>query len=133
MRFGGIPRSILTMQPREPGASGAVSLAGTAGSALGALMVGLVGGILLGSAAPVWAWVAVAGFAAGLVDSALGDSLQATYVCGRCGEKPEVARHGGCGARATRISGLAGLDNDVVNWITSFAGAALALALRRCC
>ena len=75
--------------------------------------------------------VAAAGFVGSAVDSVLGDRLQAVYRCPACGTSPEVARHDGCQVRALRVAGVPGLDNDAVNWITTFSGAVLALVLHR--
>ena len=74
--------------------------------------------------------VAAGGVIGAVADSVLGDGLQASYRCPECGAEPEVANHEGCERRAERRSGVAGLDNDIVNWITSLVGAASALALR---
>ncbi len=128
MRSGVTPRSILTLARRPRGASGAVSLPGTLGSAAGALAVGGAGAWLVagGGVATALA-VALAGLAGSLFDSALGAGLQAVYRCPECGASPEVARHTGCSTRADRVSGLPGLDNDVVNWLATLAGAAVGL------
>ncbi len=133
VRFGGTPRSILSFKHTAPGASGAVTCLGTIASALGALSVGLAGQLLLRLPLCGWVAVTVAGFFASLLDSLLGDSLQAVYRCRECGERPEVARHDGCPARAERQAGIPGLDNDVVNWIATLAGAGGAWLLLRLC
>jgi uncharacterized protein (TIGR00297 family) len=127
-RWGAQPRSILTFKRQPPGTSGAVSLVGTLGLAAGALAVGGAGAWLLaeGSAGTVVV-VALAGFAGALFDSFLGAGLQATYRCAACGATSEVARHAGCAARARRIAGLPGLDNDAVNGLATLAGAVVAM------
>ncbi len=127
-RLGRNPRSILTMRPRPPGSSGAVSIQGTTAAALGGLAVALAGSWWLGGPAGSIIAVTLAGFIGSTVDSVLGDGLQAVYSCSECGARPEVARHPGCGRPAKRMSGLPGLDNDVVNWIATAAGAAAAMA-----
>ncbi len=117
------------MRRQPPGTSGAVSWPGTLGGLAGSLAVAL-GGLWL---TPQWAaaWIAVtaAGFLGALVDSLLGAAFQAKYRCDACGATPQVARHAGCPARAARTSGLPGLDNDVVNWLATGAGAAVAVWL----
>lgn len=126
VRFGGTPRSVLTLRPRPSGSSGAVSAAGTAAAAAGALAVALAGRWWVGG--PWIASVTLAGLFGAMMDSVLGDGLQAAYHCPDCGASPEVARHAGCVGRATRHAGLPGLDNDIVNWITTMVGAAGAVA-----
>lgn len=129
LRLGKSARSPLTWSRQPPGTSGAVSLLGTAGAAVGALAVGLLGrGLAAGVGAPVAA-VGLAGWLAALIDSVLGAGLQAVYRCPGCGRSPQVARHEGCSARAVRVSGVPGLDNDMVNWVATGAGAAAAVML----
>ncbi|HSG82565.1 MAG TPA: DUF92 domain-containing protein [Gemmatimonadota bacterium] len=128
IRWGGNPRSILSFKRQNPGTSGAVSLAGTLGSAAGAVAVGGVGAWLVaaGGSGTVLA-VGMAGLGGAVVDSLLGASLQAVYRCPECGATPEVARHSGCSEQAQRVSGVPGLDNDAVNGLATFTGAVLAL------
>lgn len=126
VRLGRQPRSILTLRPRPAGSSGAVSIPGTLGAAGGSLAVALAGtGLVAGPGAAGLVAVAAGGFIGSLVDSALGDALQAVYRCPACGARPEVARHEGCAVRAARVAGLPGLDNDVVNWLATTAGGAV--------
>ncbi len=128
VRLGRTPRSILTLHPQAPGTSGAVSLPGTLASALGALAVAAAGRWLIeGVDGRAVASVAMAGLAGSIVDSLLGAGIQASYRCSTCGATPEVAAHGGCPVPAKRVAGLPGLDNDVVNWISTAAGAAAAV------
>ncbi len=133
VRFGATPRSILTLRPRPRGASGAVSLVGTLGSVAGALALGAAGQLFLELPGCGWGAVALAGFIGALFDSLLGDGLQAVYRCPECGAQPETARHRDCPHRAERLSGVPGLDNDVVNWITTIVGAGSAVALQSLC
>lgn len=123
LRLGKSPRSPLTGQRQPPGTSGAVSLPGTAGAAVGAVAVALLGRWLVGLGGGSVAAVGLAGWLAALIDSLLGAGLQAVYHCPGCGRSPQVARHEGCSVRAVRVSGVAGLDNDMVNWLATGAGA----------
>jgi uncharacterized protein (TIGR00297 family) len=129
LRLGKSPRSPLTWRRQAPGTSGAVSFPGTAGAALGACAVGLLGRCLTADVGTPVAAVGLAGWLAALIDSLLGAGLQAVYRCPRCGRSPQVARHEECSVRAVRVSGVPGLDNDVVNWLATGAGAAAALGL----
>jgi uncharacterized protein (TIGR00297 family) len=124
------PRLITTGAVVPRGTSGAVSLPGTAGGALGALvMAGLVLALGLGRR------IATAGLAAGVLgmvgDSLLGATVQARYRCRRCDAPAEGAVH--CGELAMRAGGFAWLDNDGVNLAATSAGALAAVALSRCC
>jgi uncharacterized protein (TIGR00297 family) len=126
VRSGARPRSILTFEVQEPGTSGAISLPGTVGSAVGACAVGAAGAWLLGEGGLRCAFVvAISGLAGSLFDSLLGAGPQAGYRCPECGSSPEVARHADCPATAERISGLPGLDNDAVNFLATQVGALL--------
>jgi uncharacterized protein (TIGR00297 family) len=124
------PRLITTRAPVARGTSGAVSLLGTAGGALGALATaGLA--LALGTGPRV----AAAGLAAGILgmlgDSLLGATLQVRCRCRRCGAACERGAH--CGLPAERVGGLSWLDNDGVNLAATSAGALAATALARCC
>jgi uncharacterized protein (TIGR00297 family) len=125
VRLGRRPRSIITFRAQPPGTSGAVSLPGTLGAAAGALAVAAVGRWLVpGVDASGLIAVSLGGLAGSLADSLAGAGVQAVYRCPACGATPEVARHAGCPKRALRISGLPGVDNDMVNWIATATGAA---------
>jgi len=125
------PRSILTFQPVTPGTSGGLSFVGTLGAALGSLVLaGLSVGlapeaVLSGRAGTAFLIMASAGFLASLVDSLLGATVQARFVCDRCGKATEKKVH--CGGEATRlVGGARWMDNDAVNVLAALSGALLA-------
>ncbi len=126
VRLGRRPRSILTWRRRPRGASGAVSLSGSSAALVGAAVIGVAAWVLASRLEAGMA-VTVGGLSGAVIDSVLGEGVQARYECSVCGRRPEVARHDGCEARAQRVSGLPGLDNDVVNWISTATGAAIAM------
>lgn len=115
--FGGwsrtAPRDILTGQPVLAGASGGITLFGTAGGALGASLVGL------SSAAVAGAWslfspALILGMLGMLVDSILGAAVQGRFHCAAC-DQPTERRVHRCGRPSRHTGGLAWLTNDGVN------------------
>jgi uncharacterized protein (TIGR00297 family) len=124
-RSGVVPRSIVTGQRVARGASGGITLAGTSGGCLGAILIGFMAW-LVGLATPGGAvWVAAAGVAGMLVDSILGASLQARWRCVPCGATIETPAHS-CGAPGVPLSGWRWLDNDAVNAVATLVGAMVA-------
>jgi len=131
------PRLITTGRPVDPGTSGGISAVGTAAAAGGALLIGLALALLLrvpafAADAPAFGWwVVPAALAGGLggamIDSLLGATLQAIY---RYPDGRETERrHGRDGRPNAFIRGLPWLGNDLVNLLSSVAGAAIAVLL----
>ena len=125
------PRLISSWKPVERGTSGGVSLYGSlaalGGSALVALLAGLV--------RPVGAFLPVAGiaFLGGLVgsffDSFLGATVQAIYLCPHCEKETEKHPLHTCGTPTQRLRGLSWLNNDMVNAFCALAGSIVGLIL----
>jgi len=121
------PRLITTGLVVSPGCSGGITLLGTAGGLSGAFTIAGLSGLV----APVLGWrgavVAATGGAVGmLVDSLLGATVQARFVCPVCGVVSERAAGEGCHGRVSLARGIRWLDNDAVNLAGSLAGALLA-------
>jgi uncharacterized protein (TIGR00297 family) len=124
------PRLITSGRTVEPGTSGGVTIAGTSAAAAGALLIGLIFWALLAAGGgPGGWWVIPAALLGGLggamIDSFLGATVQAIYAYpdGRETER-RVARDG----RPTRfLRGWAWLTNDMVNLLSSVAGALIAV------
>lgn len=128
------PRLITSGRPVAPGTSGGVSPLGTAASAAGALLIGAILFALLvaeGAPADGTAWVVAAALAGGvagaLIDSLMGATVQAIYAYpdGRETER-RVARDG---RPNSFVRGWPWLNNDLVNLISSVAGALVAVGV----
>jgi uncharacterized protein (TIGR00297 family) len=134
------PRLITSGQVVEVGTSGGVSRLGIAASAAGALVIGL-GALIFATIDQVirdakdplrFAWVVpvalLGGMVGSTVDSLLGASVQAIYHCPACAKETEKRIHG-CGTGAEHTRGWRWLNNDMVNFISSWAGALTAAVL----
>jgi uncharacterized protein (TIGR00297 family) len=125
--LGDDPRSIINWASLQPGESGGVTAAGMLGSAAGAAWIGLVA-MLLGLPHGVGIAALVSGVGGSLADSVLGATIQERRYCNACDEPTERAVHL-CGAATRRSGGIAGLDNDVVNLLSTIAGFLLGVAV----
>jgi uncharacterized protein (TIGR00297 family) len=132
------PRLITSGRVVEPGTSGGVSAVGTLAAAAGACCVGLIAIVMrlleqqLSGDIGGFAWwllpaALIGGLGGALFDSLLGASWQAIYSSpdGRHTERP-YARDG---RPNTFHRGLRWLNNDAVNFLSSVAGAVLAVLL----
>jgi uncharacterized protein (TIGR00297 family) len=120
------PRSILTWRPVAPGTSGGVNLLGMLAMVAGAAFVAF-GGRALAIEVPILA-VVLAGFLGAIADSIVGATLQDRRWCDNCQKSTERMVHG-CGTPTRHAGGLTVVDNDLVNLIATFAGAAIAALL----
>ena len=125
------PRLITTMDTVPPGTSGGITLLGTLGSAVGALFIGV--SILALAAAERSHWLPwlvpaalVGGLAGSFADSLLGATVQAMYRS-PAGETERRASRDG--TPNTLVRGWSWMNNDMVNFLSSLAGGAAALAV----
>ncbi len=119
---GGKTRLVTTFAAVEPGRSGGISFVGTTGGALGAFVIALSAfPWLQGSPWKGATVITCAGVVGSFVDSLLGVSVQAQYMCGQCAKVTERTVH--CGAPATRVRGKAWIGNDIVNLACTISGA----------
>jgi uncharacterized protein (TIGR00297 family) len=121
------PRSIATGAPVSAGASGGITLLGTAGGILGAIGIAALAGWLFRGPVIAAAAIAVAGVAGMLVDSWLGATVQGLFECPACGaqvERGDIL----CHEPVQRIRGWPWLDNNSVNLAATLVGAGLAAA-----
>lgn len=125
------PRLITSFQAVEAGTSGGVSQLGLLATVMGAFLIGAVGG-LFNSTLPFLQLVlvsVVAGLAGSLFDSLLGATLQAIYFCPVCAKETERHPLHGCGTPTRQIRGVSWMNNDIVNFLASLLGAAVAIGL----
>jgi uncharacterized protein (TIGR00297 family) len=112
-----------------PGTSGGMTLVGSAGGAMGALIVSATGALVTGTLAMIPAATLI-GFAGMVVDSMLGAGLQGRFHCQTCDEASEWRVHR-CGSPTVLRGGLRWVDNDMVNFLaTAFAAGAALLSWR---
>jgi uncharacterized protein (TIGR00297 family) len=128
-RSGMTPRLLGFGRTVPPGTSGGMTLVGSAGGAMGALIVSGSGALVTGVLAMCLAGTLI-GFAGMVVDSILGAVLQGRFHCQTCDEPSEWRVHR-CGRPTVLRGGLAWLDNDMVNFLaTAFAAGAALLSWR---
>lgn len=123
---GGLPRSIVSLEPLPPGTSGAVTVPGTLASIAGAAFITAVAHLTGIRSAPVA--VFVGGVAGSLADSLVGATIQERRWCDGCSEPTERRTHS-CGRNTRIIGGVPGARNDFVNVVCTLVGAAVAAAI----
>jgi uncharacterized protein (TIGR00297 family) len=121
---GKAPRLITTFRPAPTGASGAISLPGTAAALAGACLIAAVA-LPFGLDVRGVLAVALGGFVGAMTDSLLGATLQVQYRCPACGKLTERRTH--CDDQPTEPArGLPWLGNDLVNALSTLTGAVVA-------
>ena len=120
------PRSILTWRPVAPGTSGGVNVLGMLAMLAGAAFIAY-GGRALSIEVPIAA-VVLGGFVGAIADSVVGATLQDRRWCDTCQKSTERLVHA-CGTTTRHAGGITLVDNDLVNLIATFAGAAIAALL----
>jgi uncharacterized protein (TIGR00297 family) len=127
------PRSILTLRSTVTGASGGVTVAGLAASAVGAaLIAGLASASFTSMsrhASRRTIPIALGGFTGALVDSVLGATVQEVRFCDACAGETEERVHR-CGAQTRVTRGAPWCDNDTVNALATAAGATMAILVQ---
>ena len=122
------PRLITTGEHVPRGTSGAVSLLGYFAILGGSGLIGSLGWALTHD----WRFLPVALLAGGIgstVDSILGATIQAIFLCPECKKETEQNPEHACGTITQRVRGWNWLRNDQVNFAATIAGALAALLL----
>jgi uncharacterized protein (TIGR00297 family) len=123
----GSPRLITTWRHVPAGTSGAVSAEGAAATVAGAALIAAAGA-LLGWRVEVAVAAFLGGVAGAAADSLVGATLQERRRCPSCATDTEQRTHV-CGAVTMAAGGLAWLENDAVNLLSSVVGAAVAVSV----
>jgi uncharacterized protein (TIGR00297 family) len=131
------PRLITTGKPVAPGTSGGITLLGNAASAVGACTLGLFFRLMQavripdtprGSLARLPLIALFSGMAGSLFDSLLGATVQAMYYCPTCQVETERRVHR-CGTLTIPLRGIPWMNNDVVNFLATAFGGAVAMGI----
>jgi uncharacterized protein (TIGR00297 family) len=117
------PRSILTGKPVTIGQSGGVTLAGTVAGVFGGVVIAIIT-LLVGWGGSMAIAAIIGGIGGCTLDSILGAAVQVRRWCDHCNEITERPVHD-CGTATRVIGGLASMDNDAVNAVSSAFGALL--------
>jgi uncharacterized protein (TIGR00297 family) len=107
------PRLLLLGRSVPPGTSGGMTVLGSAGAVVGALVVAGTA-VAIGASPGLLPAATLIGFAGMVTDSALGTRCQGRFRCPACDVASEWRVHR-CGTRTVGQGGLEWLDNDGVN------------------
>lgn len=125
----GQPWSLRTLGRVPTGTSGAVSVPGSMGMIVGAVLLAFVAALCgLISRADITA-VGLAGTVGAVADTVIGAFWQARRWCPTCERETEQDVHR-CGAPTQPWRGVGWLTNDAVNLLCTMSGAVLALGVR---
>ena len=120
--------NILNFKETEQGTSGGVSLVGFTGALAGALFISLISVLWIDKNQIDFILVVVfAGFAASLIDSLLGGTVQIKYKCTECDRIIDKKAH--CGKNALKVKGIKIVNNDLVNLISGLIGGFIVYSL----
>jgi uncharacterized protein (TIGR00297 family) len=119
------PISVRSFSVVPQGTSGAISFLGTFAGIAGSLLIAVFSYLLFKLTMVLAFLVFVFGFLGNIIDTLLGAYVQAAYKCPICGLETEKLHH--CGQRTGLIRGFSFLNNDTVNFLSSFAAALIGI------
>jgi uncharacterized protein (TIGR00297 family) len=121
--------NIMNFRHVKQGTSGGVSLNGTVGAILGAVLIAVSG--LAFNKLPYIQYlilIITCGIFGNFTDSLLGASLQILNKCTQCRILTEKKIH--CGCKTVRYKGVKFFNNDMVNFVSALAGAVMLIILK---
>jgi uncharacterized protein (TIGR00297 family) len=119
------PIYIRTFKPIDKGTSGAVSSLGTTAAIFGSMLIAFAASWLFHLQIFHFFVIFLFGFLGNIIDTLFGAYYQQVYICNKCGITTEKKTH--CQTAGKRIKGYYLVDNDMVNFLSGFITALLAM------
>ena len=114
------PKLVFSFKAVEKGSSGAISILGSLGSAMGSFCIAIIAALLFEFYYLIIP-LTLAGIIGAFFDSMLGRFIQAKYRCNICQCITEEKIH--CNESTELVSGLNWMDNNFVNFVNTLLGA----------
>jgi uncharacterized protein (TIGR00297 family) len=120
--------SILDFKMAEQGTSGGISIFGLIGAIAGALFISMISVLWIDNNQIDFILAIVfSAFAASVIDSILGGTIQIQYRCSECSRIIDNKTH--CGKNAVKVKGINIVNNDIVNLISGLMGGFIVYSL----
>jgi len=110
------PRLFWSFKQVETGTSGGITLLGTIAALFGSFLISLFAFILLEQNVEMLFMISIFGLLGNFIDTLLGSTVQAKYLCLICGKSTEKGIH--CENTTQKIRGIYFMNNDVVNLLS---------------
>ena len=114
------PKLVFSSRAVEKGSSGAISILGTLGSAMGSFCIAIIAAFLFDINHLIIPLI-LAGIIGAFFDSIVGRFIQGKYRCNICQCITEEKIH--CNKSTELVSGLNWMDNNFVNFLNTIVGA----------